>query len=568
MNELMKLCQGKRMAAMKKLKQERNNRMRNQLPVLSREEVIRYHLPPHEALIRAIDQDGYKHTAEYMKQLIDYQEYVRNFYGPDTNIWLRPRLIHNMDILYHLRDGLATAEKAHLADNISNEAKEILKLAVEYATGEEDWWWLGHQLLDQAINICKDYKKDGGMYHSIARYALGKFLLEKITDVDAALEHLNIARSISVGNPWSAKGIYKSHQNTVFTEVSILLYKVILNQARKCMKSDTHLAIKLCKTARKAALDGCHYAGETEAYITEGQCEQLIHDTQSAISSFQKALSIQSVHEEPRWKCEAMSHLAIAYLKHGILSSALEMLHDLKTYAMKNQLTYYVAQSYKYLGEYYLREGTPQSSTPLLRIALKLFNESNHISEAESTRNYAAISIGIELINPYIELVVSCNDSNPDYDILMKKLIDWKDSRVTFWSDVKGEISFGRLDEVSSTEESGSGFLMDAEENVERVNKELLLSVQTLVGSQESFRVSDSRRTSKSRESVKERVKEINEDIIISEEGTVVEAAVEKKVDSRRGTTESTEDKKLNVIVKVHTPLFAFKHFKYLQYKL
>lgn len=77
-----------------------------------------------------------------------------------------------------------------------------------------------------------------------------------VTDVDAALEHLNIARSISVGNPWSAKGIFKTHQHTVFTEVSILLYKVILKQARKCMKTDPHLAIKLSKTARKAALDG------------------------------------------------------------------------------------------------------------------------------------------------------------------------------------------------------------------------------------------------------------------------------------------------------------------------
>lgn len=50
---------------------------------------------------------------------------------------------------------------------------------MEYAFGEEDWWWLGHQLLDQAISISQDFKKDAGMYHSIARYALGKFLLEK-----------------------------------------------------------------------------------------------------------------------------------------------------------------------------------------------------------------------------------------------------------------------------------------------------------------------------------------------------------------------------------------------------
>lgn len=37
----MKLVPGKRMAAVKKMKKERNERMRAQLPVLSREEVIR-----------------------------------------------------------------------------------------------------------------------------------------------------------------------------------------------------------------------------------------------------------------------------------------------------------------------------------------------------------------------------------------------------------------------------------------------------------------------------------------------------------------------------------------------
>lgn len=82
------------------------------------------------------------------------------------------------------------------------------------------------------------------------------------------------------------------------------------------------------------------------------------------------------------------------FLRHGLLTSALQMLHDLKEYALKHKLTFYLAQSYKYLGEYYLKEGTPENSTPLLKIALKLFNDGNYISEAESVRNYAAISIG------------------------------------------------------------------------------------------------------------------------------------------------------------------------------
>ncbi|KAL3266739.1 hypothetical protein HHI36_010900 [Cryptolaemus montrouzieri] len=499
-SELIKLCPGKRAAALKRIEAERKIKMRAKLPVLTREEVIRYRLPAHEAVIRAIKQDGFVNTGEFIKQLIDYQEYVRNFYGPDTNIWLRPRLMFNMDLLYHLRDGLCRAEKAHMIDHIGTEVNEMLKLAVEYAFGDEDWWWLGHQLLDQSIIISKDFKKDGGMHHATARYIFGKFLLEKITDVDAALEHLNIARNMSVGTAWTARGIFQDYQRSIFTEVSILLYLVILKQARKCMKSDTHLAIKLCKMARKAALDGCHYAGETEAYIAEGECEQLIYDTKSAITSFQKALAIQASHEDPKWKCEALSHLAVAYLKHGLLALALQMLHELREYAHMHQLIFYVAQAYKYLGEYYLREGTPKNSTPLLKIALKLFNEQQYIAEAESTRNYAAISIGIELINSYIQLVVDCVDTNQDYEQFMKKLIGWKDSRKTFWQDLKGEISFRSLEDMKNEDEED--FLIHHQADDQMLSKEVVLSVLSLIDSKDSFYASGSRKSIKAKDDV------------------------------------------------------------------
>ncbi|KAK9875854.1 hypothetical protein WA026_009641 [Henosepilachna vigintioctopunctata] len=507
MMDLINIAPGKRPAVIKRLKTEQKNMMRAKLPVLTREEILRYRLPPHEALLRSISQDGFHSTCEYIRQLITYQEYVRKLHGPDTSVWSKPRLLERMDILNQLKEGLYKAERANRAENTGVELTELLRLAVRFAFGDQNWWWLGHQLLDQALTISRVYMKDGGMHHAIARYAYGKFLLESSNQtnnyMEAALEHLNVARSMSVGTSWSARFIFPTYQSIMFTEVSILIHQILLKQAKNCMKKDPHLAIKLSILAEKAALDGCHFSGQTEAQIVKGECEQLIYDTSSAITSFRKALTIQNSHETPKWRAETLSHLAIAYLKHGDLTSALQKLNELKEYALEHDLKFYLAQAYKYLGEYYLREGTPQNSTPLLRKALKLFHEENHIPESENARNYAAISIGIELMNPYIQLIVNCVSTNPNYEYLMKTLLAWKDSRQNFWSYADFEVSFNDINDTM--DEDFEIDLMDLPKSGEKmINEEMFLSILSLVDSKESYRALALRQAQESLERMEE----------------------------------------------------------------
>lgn len=47
-----------------------------------------------------------------------------------------------------------------------------------FALGSQDWWWLGEQLLIQAVNVSSTYQKDGGRREAINRYIFGKFILE------------------------------------------------------------------------------------------------------------------------------------------------------------------------------------------------------------------------------------------------------------------------------------------------------------------------------------------------------------------------------------------------------
>lgn len=58
------------------------------------------------------------------------------------------------------------------------ECDELIKLAVRYAFGSEDWWWLGEQLLIQCGTISSDYHADGGRRKALSNFIFGKFILE------------------------------------------------------------------------------------------------------------------------------------------------------------------------------------------------------------------------------------------------------------------------------------------------------------------------------------------------------------------------------------------------------
>lgn len=69
-------------------------------------------------------------------------------------------------------------------------------------------------------------------------------------------------------------------------------------------------------------------------------------------------------------------------------------LQQLLEFAQSHNMPYYIGQSYRYMGEYYLNHGNPDLATPLLIKALNAFHEIGDINNREQTKNFAAVSAG------------------------------------------------------------------------------------------------------------------------------------------------------------------------------
>ncbi|KAF2882661.1 hypothetical protein ILUMI_23525 [Ignelater luminosus] len=436
----------------KQAKLEVKKKLREALPILTRNEIRRVRLPYHEALLLELEEDGYTSSAEFLKQLIQYQEDMRREHGPDSVVSSRPRLLDCRKELDRLYSGLKTAEGAHYIDNIGAECDELIKLGVMFALGLQDWWWLGEQLLIQAVNVSSSFQKDGGRREAINRYIFGKFILENLLDPDRAKEELIAARQLSTGKPWTAKKEIGYKQDTVLIESCILLYKALLAEAKEVMKYDPLKAARICAIARKRANDACDRHGEAEALMIQGLCEMEAGDASAAVESFLKVLIFHTKAGRLNGICEARIHIALAFLKIGKFSDTLSHLEALLKFAEENNLHYYVAQALRFLGEYYLNQGMPNIATPLLIKALNIFHEIEDLLNREQARNLAAISAGQELIQKYTELILKCGKEGLKGHAHVLKLVRWKDIRELFWTE--GEESSSGSRSVESFEQS------------------------------------------------------------------------------------------------------------------
>ncbi|XP_045480028.1 uncharacterized protein LOC123684700 [Harmonia axyridis] len=407
---------------------------RKALHVLNREEIIAYRLPLHEAILRKLNKNEFFNSAEYLKQLIDFQDAYRNAAGEESIIWQRPRLMYQQDILEHLSEKLQQAESAHLSKRIDAEIDIFLHLATEFCFGSENWWWLGHQLLFIALKTCEDYDGDRGKRKALLRYIFGRFLFQNAKEPQMALEHLKISRKISAEMTWNINVLFPEN-STIFSQACTLIYQIRMIQAKSIMQKDPKNTIRLCNKARKRALEGCYYEGVIESFILKGNCEIMLFDTENAITSFKKGLNILENHENVDLKCEILKNLAIAYLRHGILNCALQTLHNLNDYAHLHNKMAYIAQAHKYLGEFYLKEGTARNATPLLMAAVKIFGQAGDTVETAKTKNMAAISVGIELMPIFIDIIRNSDPKfSQNHKEVLRKLICWKDLRESFWT--------------------------------------------------------------------------------------------------------------------------------------
>lgn len=73
------------------------------------------------------------------------------------------------------------------------------------------------------------------------------------------IEYLGRCRKLSKGMKWSARTILKYKQDTLFVESSKLLLRALLLKAKETREYDPEKAVKLCKIARKRAVDGTYF---------------------------------------------------------------------------------------------------------------------------------------------------------------------------------------------------------------------------------------------------------------------------------------------------------------------
>lgn len=67
----------------------------------------------------------------------------------------------------------------------ARECDALVQLAVRYAFGPEDWWWLGEQLLIQCNSVSGEYHSDGDRRKALSKYIFGKFILENRNKLNA-----------------------------------------------------------------------------------------------------------------------------------------------------------------------------------------------------------------------------------------------------------------------------------------------------------------------------------------------------------------------------------------------
>ncbi|XP_030758504.1 uncharacterized protein LOC115884137 isoform X2 [Sitophilus oryzae] len=361
----------KRERQRKQLTKREIERMRAELPKYSLNEIRQYKLPYYEALLLQLHESGHLGTEAYIQSIFDVQNKLREEAGYQSNIWQQPILKFSEKELRKLSDALVKSEDEH--------------------------------------NIVKEFEN--------------------------AEEHLIIARKLSAGKSWNVKQFFPDYtdSNTLFMNANYLLHLVYMKLARQWARTDQAKAIEFAILAKRRANEACFHDGETEALLLKGQCELNLSHLKSAISTFNKAYYIQAKLKSNKGMCEARVELSKAYLMSGNTTLALQHLQHLKEVAEKHNLKFYLAQAYRYLGEFYLNNGEPSKATPLLLDALNIFYETGAIVQADQVKKLEALSAGLELMPQYIQLIKKTDRNRKDWFENLMKLVKWKDLREPFW---------------------------------------------------------------------------------------------------------------------------------------
>lgn len=408
-------------------------KMRAALKICTLDDIRRYKLPFAKALIIGLEEKGYFFTATFIQQMIDFQTEMREKVGPLNIFWTKPQLRDNNNILKTISDNLMKVETFRKMKEHEKECETFLKTSIHFAFLSSDWWWLGERMLLHSINLANDYPSLEGKYEALSRYAYAKFLMENTRKIKSAHGHLTIVRELSKGKKWMTMSLFPDEKDYLYVMANKLLHICLMQEARSYLQVNFIKAIKLANSARKRAAEACDLDGETRALFLKGICELNVKRTSVAIATFTKAFYIQTRLGNLEGMCTAQIHLAQAYLVNGDTLQSLKTLLISRDCAKENNLSYYLAQAYKHLGEFYLNNGEARKATPLLDEALKILHDIDNVLDIEQVRNLGAISAGLELFPKFLKLLSDISHPVTGLENLMK-LVDWKDSRKQFWS--------------------------------------------------------------------------------------------------------------------------------------
>ncbi|RLU26810.1 hypothetical protein DMN91_000607 [Ooceraea biroi] len=361
-SKAIKTLAGARWHEMGKVKEE----LKAMLPTLKPSEVKRFHLPPHEAIIDELEEDGYKESAQYLRELFELDEETRKEAGPGTLIWKKPRLKENKDAMMRLKEGLMAFERAKdagaritglryratarlkpdfaNAGNLTSMATVFLDIALFFQAMTWEWWWLAERLYRSALVNAKLIRNDDQRMITLIRYLLGRFLFEQMQDTAESLVHLNVAREASQEKSWNASRITGRKEESLFRECNVLLYKILLVHAQQSDPGQPDVALKACTEALARAVDcmATHFynvvfsqdkgfvyvhililvvivyvAGHREymanALHELGKSQLRSGDVKSTLKSFSKLLAITKRIPDPEGICKAHLALASAY---------------------------------------------------------------------------------------------------------------------------------------------------------------------------------------------------------------------------------------------------------------
>lgn len=412
--------------------------MRKDLPNYNLEEIREHKMPFYDALITNLNEKGMISSASFVEQLVEFQTRTREEAGPGSNIWMRPQLRYSEKELKYLSNELQKAEEFNLQENHLNECDIFLKLGIHFAFSHQDWWWLGEQILVQSINVSGGYPSLQGKFEALSRFAYAKFLITNLKEYDNAKEQLFVARDLCKSKGQNIELYFPDEKGTLYMKINYYTYKCLIKEARSLMSMDYRKAIEMAVLAKKRAAEACHKEGETKALLLKGLCEMNIDEAKNAILSFNKALKLQENKEDKEGLCIVMIQLAKAYLMDNNASQSLRILNSLKDTAATYKLHFYLAEAYKNMGEHYLNNREYSIARKLLNKSLNLFEqEKDASSDIALVQILEAVAWGLELFPKYVDLVYNASNTTSPLGIEnLKKLIDWKDCRKTFWENI------------------------------------------------------------------------------------------------------------------------------------